>query len=160
VKRRLPSRFAPGIALVIAVLCAGAMGMGHAQGIKKWVDEKGVVHFGDVPPPEAKTSSVIVHVSPPGEPSPKPAQAPRKAFDQNAEKRLAAKEPPAEERRAKAETNSNRAAECQTRIAALHREVNAYRGRARNGVSDADAASLDEFAAQEDAWIAKNCEGR
>ena len=144
----------PGIALTIAVLCAGAMTLGQAQGIKKWVDEKGVVHFGDVPPPEAKTSSIIVHVSPPGEPSPKPLQAPKKA--------LAAKDPPAEERRAKAEAgaNSSRAAECQTRIAALHRDVNAFRARSRGGVNDADAASLDKFAAQEDAWIAKNCEGR
>jgi len=35
------------------VLFAGALAPSYAQTIQKWVDEKGVTHYGDAPPPKA-----------------------------------------------------------------------------------------------------------
>jgi outer membrane biosynthesis protein TonB len=167
--RRQSSRLSAGAVLVLAVLCAGAMDQGHAQAIQKWVDEKGVVHYGDAPPPEAKPKSVKVQKAPPAEAAPRPSDTQAKTLlDQAADRNTTAKEKEAaaEAQRAadaqraaavEAATNSRRVEECNKRIAALQREVRNHRNFSKNYPNAAADRQLDEFAAKEDAWIAKNC---
>ena len=45
--------------LLAAVLCAGAA---HAQSMYKWVDEKGVTHFSDTPPPDGAKNATKIEV--------------------------------------------------------------------------------------------------
>jgi Domain of unknown function (DUF4124) len=62
-------------AWVLAVIAFGA----SAQ-VYKWVDEKGQVHYGEQPPPEAKTTTI--NVPPPGPTAPPPsADKPKAATD-------------------------------------------------------------------------------
>ena len=58
----------------LALLFAFAALCAQAQ-VYKWVDDKGQVHYGEQPPPEAKTTTI--HVPPPGStPAPAPATPP------------------------------------------------------------------------------------
>ena len=43
--------------------------------IQKWVDSQGHVHYGDMPPADAKTTDVTVKYTPGETPAPKPAPA-------------------------------------------------------------------------------------
>jgi hypothetical protein len=52
----------------LAALCAQAQ-------VYKWVDDKGQVHYGEQPPPEAKTSTVNVPAPGPATPAPGTAAA-------------------------------------------------------------------------------------
>jgi Domain of unknown function (DUF4124) len=61
----------------LALLFAFTALFAQAQ-VYKWVDDKGQVHYGEQPPPEAKTTTV--HVPPPGDaPAPTPAAKPKAA---------------------------------------------------------------------------------
>lgn len=49
-------------ALLAALVVIGVAFTAQAQTVKKWVDENGVVHYGDRPPPSAKkTEAVRIH---------------------------------------------------------------------------------------------------
>jgi hypothetical protein len=149
----------PLLAFAIGVLGIGTVMPSHAQAIQKWVDEKGKVHFGDVPPPDADATTLKLKVSPPSE-TPKPAQPPAKKTDTDAGKTSAAKGPSDEERRAAADASakSRKMAECSKRLEALQREVRAQRAFARRGSSGGGEAAFDAYAAKEDAWLAQNCQ--
>ena len=60
-----------GRALAAAIALTAALGAG-AQTMYKWVDEKGVTHFSETPPPDekakAKASKVTPKVTPPSNP--------------------------------------------------------------------------------------------
>jgi len=151
------------IVIAFAGLCASATGLSHAQAIQKWVDENGKVHYGDSPPPGAKTKSVKVQEYPQYVPPPKSVESPVTKSGGDTKKNPAAKEASEQESRAggEAAARSQTTKECQTRIATLHQRVNAYHNLARQGGTTAGSdADLDRYAAQEDAWIAKNCDGR
>jgi len=140
------------VACWIAALACSSQAQAQTQTIQKWVDEKGVVHFGDVPPPEAKTTSVQVHVIPPGELPPKPVQAPAKSGSKAASSKpewtpLTPEEIAAREEGRKA---AARAQECQQRSAQVARDGQAAR---RFGSSPANDSAI----AKEDDWLAKNC---
>jgi type IV secretory pathway VirB10-like protein len=123
--------------------------------IQKWVDEKGRVHFGDVPPPEAKTTDVQVKVTPPGEiPPPKPVTTGNNSAPKDAK---ASKEEAEEKRRREAiegATTRQRMEECQKRIAAVQRDGRNVRNWARQGT---DTSAADGQIAKQDDWISKNC---
>lgn len=157
----LPRTFAIA-SLAAMVLVAAALAPCQAQTIQKWVDEKGVTHYGDAPPPEVKSGdSTKLKVAPPSEPKARPAPPAAEKSDRKSESVAAT--PPVEARRAPAgrillPTESN---DCETRIAALHNEVRRYRELRRNGnTTRVTDDYFDKWAAQEDAWIAKNCDGR
>ena len=67
-----PGRRASGIGagpkLAIALLLL-ASASAWAQTMYKWVDEKGVTHFSESPPPEGKASKVTPRVTPPSNPA-------------------------------------------------------------------------------------------
>jgi hypothetical protein len=72
-QRKLSSWAVIGIALVLATGSATAQ-----QNVYKWVDEDGVVHFGDAPPPNAaivESSTIKTTQTPASAPAPKPVAA-------------------------------------------------------------------------------------
>ena len=56
----------------IALLCALALSSASfAQSMYKWVDEKGVTHFSETPPPDGKADAKKITVKPVGEEKPR-----------------------------------------------------------------------------------------
>ena len=67
---RRASGIGPGPTLAFALLLLVPALSGWAQTMYKWVDEKGVTHFSESPPPDdRKASKVTPRVTPPGNPS-------------------------------------------------------------------------------------------
>jgi hypothetical protein len=53
--------------LIAAMMLFGPYAFSESAVIQKWVDAQGHVHFGDMPPPDAKTTDVTVKYTPVGE---------------------------------------------------------------------------------------------
>lgn len=151
------------VSFAAIVISAGMIAPGHAQTIQKWVDEKGVTHYGDAPPPEVKSGDATrMKVTPPSEPKARPAPPPAEKAERKSE--AVAAIPPAETRAASKgrillPTDPK---DCETRFAVLRNQVRLYReDRGRGGLANPKAdAEFDKWAAGEDAWLEQHCGGQ
>lgn len=101
-----------------AALCA-AMAFAPAHGIYKWVDEKGVTHFSEHPPPDGrKATKVEPKVTPPSSPAAKPVDWKQRELD--ARQRKLEKEQKEDFRKA---TEHNEGARRQNRCAYARQQV-------------------------------------
>ena len=76
-----------------------------AQTMYKWVDEKGVTHFSETPPPDGKADKIRVSPTPPSGPVPPPVDYKQKEVDsrkEHVEKDQKTKAEAAEDAQAKA----------------------------------------------------------
>ncbi|HEX4779489.1 MAG TPA: DUF4124 domain-containing protein [Usitatibacter sp.] len=72
--------------LVIAAFAAMTAFAAAAQQMYKWVDEKGVTHYTDAPPPDGKANKIDIHPTPPSGPVPPPVDYKQKEMDSRVEK--------------------------------------------------------------------------
>lgn len=142
--------------LLAAALLAVIPALGQDTVIKKWVDAQGHVHFGDMPPQDAKATDVVVKVVPPSEAVPaKPAA--KVTADDLEKERLDREGKYAEEERRKqtiSTIDNARSAECQKRAALFQRNLRETRNSANQGAGKPmDDPGLDKEAI----WLAKYC---
>ena len=121
--------FATRRALAAAIALTAALGAG-AQTMYKWVDEKGVTHFSETPPPDdqakAKASKVTPKVTPPSNPGSYNPEAWR-TLDSEAKKRQVER---GKAEQADAKDREKRQAACQrarSRLASLQNTQILYR---------------------------------
>jgi uncharacterized protein DUF4124 len=57
-----------------------------AQQMYKWVDDKGITHYTDAPPPDGRASKVDIRPTPPSGPVPPPVDYKQKEIDSRGEK--------------------------------------------------------------------------
>ena len=125
----------------IAALLIGLLPLIAYAQIYKWVDEKGRVHYGEKPPPGAKSSTVRQDATPPSAPSPA-GKRPADVSTQDAEfRRRQIERAQAEE--AKAQDAKRRQGQCQqarTRLADAEFAGRhyTYKGGERVFLSDAE----------------------
>jgi Domain of unknown function (DUF4124) len=143
--------------LLAATVLTAIPALGQSTVIQKWVDAQGHVHFGDVPPPEAKTTDILIKVTPPSETPPAKPAAALKANDLKNE-RLTREAKEAEQERKKKEQEAIEAtaknAECQKRAAAFQRDARTVRNWNKNGPGVGDAGI-----SQDEARLTKDCPG-
>jgi len=71
----------------IALACLVSLPLAvFAQQMYKWVDEKGITHYTDSPPPDGKANKVDIRPTPPSGPVPPPVDYKQKEIDSRAEK--------------------------------------------------------------------------
>lgn len=102
----------------IVLLCVMSLGLATAQaaGVYKWVDEKGEVHFGDVPPGNAAASEVEVAPPPPADTSLLQRQEQGKKILQAGQEERAAAEKQQAEADVKTEQNEKECANLRLRL--------------------------------------------
>lgn len=150
VLRLLKAAFAAGV--VLAVWPAA----GQDTVVKKWVDSQGHVHFGDMPPQDAKATEVIIKVTPPSETTPaKPVaklnadEMERERLDRNA--KFDEEERKKQAAAAASAVANGRSAECEKRTAAYQRNLRQTRQPAQGRLMEDPALDKEEI------WLAKNC---
>ena len=145
------------------MLLAAALAAAPAHAIYKWVDEKGVTHFSETPPPDGrKASKVEPKVTPPSGPAAAPADW--KKREQESRKQRIEREQSDEATRAKshneAAERANRCNRAKRDLEVLNLQVPVYSTNERGErvyVEDKDRESEKADARR---LIAANCDAR